>query len=418
MPLPITISLSPNTQEDDTKLALNNLFSFKYYKNGKDLSEVEDFFKKKFTTNNVFLFLTARAALYFLIKNLGLKKDNEVLLQAFTCVAVPEIIVSLGLKPVYIDLKNNGIDLNTDDFKNKITTNSRVLILQYTFGISPDIQEIRNICQKNNIFLIEDLAHIIDPIGYKSDKNINSASVFSFGRDKALSSVFGGVLIINNNNIAQKIKNDYEKLNFPSYIFILRTILHPILFNYTILPLYDKFNIGKVLLRLFLFLKIIPKSVFREEKIKGKVPQFLLKKYPNMLAKLILNQLNKIDIYNTHRKKIVKFYFNNLKNVKNLTIPKLNLNEPLLRFPIITSLSKIIFKTALKKNIYLGDWYEEVIAPKGVNFEKINYKIGNCKNAEIVGQNIINLPTHINIKIEDAKKIVSIIKNAAINATK
>ena len=74
-----------------------------------------------------------------------------------------------------------------------MTPKTRAIILQHTFGMPAELEKARAFAKRNNIFLIEDCAHsfgvIIDG---KMLGNEGDASFFSFGRDKVLSSVFGG----------------------------------------------------------------------------------------------------------------------------------------------------------------------------------------------------------------------------------
>ncbi len=417
MQKPITISLSPNTQTDDVWLAFKSLWQTSKYHNGPDLKKLENLILNYLKAKHIFLFISGRTALFFLLKHIGFKQGDEILLQSFTCVAVPEAIISAGLKPIYVDIEPNGYTMDLSKVEKLITPKTKAIIIQHTFGIPADINKAIAICKKYGLFLIEDSAHILDPLRMPPFQNKtyqNHAVIYSFGRDKTFSSIFGGALVINNTVLAKKLKTNYDKLDFPSFLFIFSTLLHPILLNCLVLPLYNIFNLGIILLKALLYFKIIPRSVFKQEKIKGVIPRFLLKKYPNILAKLVLNQLKKINLYNNHRLKLTEFYLENLKNIGDIKLPTLIHKTPLLRFPLLSSKSELIYKVCKKNNIYLGDWYEEAIAPYGVNFKSINYQIGSCPNAEKVGNNIINLPTHINISLETAEQLIRIIKKCFI----
>ncbi|MEA3354906.1 MAG: hypothetical protein U9Q63_00255, partial [Patescibacteria group bacterium] len=80
---------------------------------------------------------------------------------------------------------------------------------------------------------------------------------------------------------------------------------------------------------------------------------------------------------------------------------------PLLRYPILVNNPQKLINQAKKQHILLGDWYRPVIAPKGVNLKKVNYRLNSCPNAEKVSQKVINLPTLIT-KLQ-AKKVINFI---------
>ena len=63
------------------------------------------------------------------------------------------------------------------------------------------------------------------------------------------------------------------------------------------------------------------------------------------------------------------------------------------------------------RGIYLGDWYNNPIAPLKQPLKISFYQKNSCPNAERAVKITVNLPTHINISIDEAKEIIEIIKN-------
>src|SRR3989344_3654427 len=58
----------------------------------------------------------------------------------------------------------------------------------------------------------------------------------------------------------------------------------------------------------------------------------------------------------------------------------------------------------------IGDWYTSPVAPADTQLDKIGYELGSCPKAEKLAKETLNLPTHINIKKEDAQKIVNFLE--------
>ncbi len=56
------------------------------------------------SSDNIFLYWKGRVALYAALKAMGVKEGDEIILPAFTCVVVPNSIIYLGAKPVYVDI--------------------------------------------------------------------------------------------------------------------------------------------------------------------------------------------------------------------------------------------------------------------------------------------------------------------------
>ena len=392
----ILISISPNINKSDIVLVLKILFKPVFWKQGNFTQILSKKLQKQLKQNQCWLFNAGRNALQVGIRALNLKSTDEVLCQAFTCVAVPNAIKWAGAKPVFIDTVKNGFNLNLKDLKRKITKNSKALIIQHTFGNPDDIKAIKIICKKHKLILIEDCAHSLGV--YYQGKPIGSfgdMTMLSFGRDKIISSVFGGALLTKNKKLANKINKIYQSLNYPSYFWILKQLLHPIITG-LIKPIY--FIFGKYLMFIYQKSNLLSWPVLAKEK-KGQ-PGLLIKKIPNALAGLALLQLNKLKSINQQRQKIVKLY-HQIFQVWNLEY------FPLLRYPILVNNPKKIIKKAKHRQILLGNWYQSVVAPKGVDLKMINYQSGSCPNAEAVVKKVINLPTLIGqIK---AKKIINLI---------
>ncbi len=407
---PISISLSPNTEKDDIKLARDLLFKPGAWKKGNFVNELEQDFRKYLGINNAISFNSGRSSLLAILKSLDLKEGDEVLLQAFTCNAVPNPVIWAGLKPVYVDCEEKTFNMDVKDLTKKISTRSRAVIIQHTFGLPDFMDEILDICRLYNLILIEDCAHALGA-EYKGKKvgTFGKISFFSFSRDKIISSVYGGMVATNDDNLAQKIRDFQEKIGYPSNFWILQQLLHPVLMNYLILPTYGFF--GKYLLIIFQSLHIFSKAVHWKEK-RGEKPDYFPKKLPNALAELVLNQFKKIERFSNHRKEIAGLYYGSLVNTDFYLHPRLeDVKQTYLRFVVKSSDAHNIIRKAWNNNILIGDWYTTPVAPHDTRLDKLQYEIGSCPCAEKLAKITFNLPTHINISPADAETIIEFLKS-------
>lgn len=422
---PISNILSSNIQKDDLNLAFSLLFKPKELQDGQILEYYEkasangSFWPKNanfspiFTHKYYFPFNSGRSSLLAILGSLNLNEGNEIIIQAFTCTAVISPIIKAELKPIYCDIDNN-LNLDPNDLIKKITPNTKVVIAQHTFGFPAQIEKIAQICKENNLILIEDCAHCLgNKINNRYLGTFGDIAFYSFGRDKVVSAGFGGMVGVNDDIIANRLKNFSENLEFPKSSWTIKQILHPIFINYCILPLYNFLSIGKIIGKLFLILNITAKSVYDDEK-KGKWSPFFPKKMPGALKILTNNQLFKLLIFQQRRKDIASFYSNNIPNGFIPGFQNINNNIYLIRYPILindVSKKKKILNFLNKKGIYLYDgWSDSIIVPPDSDINKFKYKSGTCPNAERLVPQIINLPTHININLANAKEIIETLK--------
>ncbi len=434
---PISISLSPNVEPDDVKLASSLLFKKRVEVSPRQAClgetsttpalELEGKFRDYLGVKAAYSFNSGRSALMAVLQGLELEKGSEVLLQAFTCNAAANPIIWSGLQPVYVDCDQN-YNLSVEDLKKKITPKSRVVMIQHTFGLPADIDAIQEVCNEHNLILIEDCAHSLGAI-YKGKPigTFGEAAFFSFSRDKIISCVYGGVAVTNNEALAKKIATFQEKAGYPSDAWTNQQLLHPILMDKIILPTYSFF--GRYLLVLFQWLNVLSKAIHWKEK-RGMCPNYFPKRLPDKLALLAINQLKKLERFNDYRRELAKFYRQELSDCVGPTHAEKELrgSDPrknsgfvlpnelpdtkptYLRFAIRHNDAAKIIKKAWRKNLLLGDWYRTPVDPFDTLPDTVNYKKGSCPNAESFAGKMINLPTHINIRETEAKKIIEFIK--------
>ena len=235
---PIATALLPNAEQDDVFAALNLLLPWNRDKwlAGKELGELEETFKKYFNAKQAVSFSSARSGFYAILKGItevyGIKpEESEVLIQAYTTIAIPNAIKWAGFKPVYVDIKEDTFNIDPDKIEEKITPRTKILLAQHTFGIPAQMDKIAEIAKMRKLILIEDCAHSLGA-EFKGKRigTFGEAAFFSFGRDKIISSTSGGIAIANNENLAEKLKNFRDSLPLPPKKWIFQQLMHPVAF--------------------------------------------------------------------------------------------------------------------------------------------------------------------------------------------
>lgn len=398
----ISASLSPNSEPDDVLLALKVLLVPGNWIQGQAQKEVEDWFKKNYFGATVATFNSGRSALFALLQYFGISHGDEVIVQAFTCVAVPNAVLWVGATPIYVDL-DDTYNLDFSECEKKITKKTKAIIVQHTFGLPADIEAIVALAKKNNLLVIEDCAHCLGTL-YKGKMlgSYGDAAFFSFGRDKVVSSVWGGAACINEKckieNVKLKLREIHDAIPYPSKFWIFQQLLHPIAFR-LILPLYQ-LGIGKLLLVCLQTFKMLSFPVYPEEK-NGEQPNVFPKKYPNALAVLLVRQLRKLERYQWQRCENTSVYMNKLKSSGKVVEQVKEYRLGLLRYPMTVDNPKELIEYAKTQGILLGNWYHHVIDPSGVDFVRLGYKKGSCPKAEYAAKHIVNLPTRVSSDVRD-----------------
>ncbi|MCL5435751.1 MAG: DegT/DnrJ/EryC1/StrS family aminotransferase [Patescibacteria group bacterium] len=404
----IFTGLAPNTQKDDVELAWRLLVRPWSWFSSSAARELEAWFKQTLPTDYAFAFASGRGALCALLETFELQRKDEVLLQAYTCIAVPGAVIAAGGKPVYVDIEPDTLNMSPEDLERKISVNTRVLIIQHTFGAPAKLDALLAIAEKHHLFVIEDCAHTLGgKFGGRSLGAFGDAAIFSFGRDKAASSVFGGVAVTNDKIVAEKLEILRATAGRPGNFWVLQQLFHPIITR-AIKATYDS-GLGRVLLKLALSFGIISKSVYREEKAGGWL-EFSGKSLPGALAKMAVHQLKKLATYNSHRKELAALYQKGLEGTSLEAQANPESEAALMRYTVFVGDGGKLRRFARARKVFLGDWYAQVLAPDGVELAKFGYQIGMCPVAEARARMSVNLPVSPDITPKMTQRIIELVK--------
>lgn len=112
------------------------------------------------TGNRVRRYASGRAGLFHIVKSLALSEGSIILLPAYNCGVEVEAILRAGCK---VDFYRVGTDLSIDleNLHKKITTNTRAIVAVHYFGFPQELSNLKQICRRRDIVLIEDCAHAL-----------------------------------------------------------------------------------------------------------------------------------------------------------------------------------------------------------------------------------------------------------------
>lgn len=170
-----------------------------------------------FNRRHCFLVSSGKTALTLILlalKELRPERDR-VLIPAFTCYSVPSAIVRAGLKvsPCEIDLTT--LDFNEQQLRDKLADPRLLCVVPaHLFGLPADVTRIRAMIDDPDLIIAEDAAQAM---GNQSSGRLLGTSgdigFFSLGRGKALSTVEGGVILTDRDDIAAVVARKYTELD-------------------------------------------------------------------------------------------------------------------------------------------------------------------------------------------------------------
>ncbi len=345
--------------------------------------------------DSLFLYWKGRIALFAILKAIGVKDGDEVVIPGFTCVVVPNAIIYAGGKPVYVDISPDDYNTDISKLENAISPRTKAIVCQNTFGLSSNIEQILEIAQKYGLYTIEDCTHGFGGFYNGKPNGVHcDAAFFSTQWNKPFSTGIGGILLVNKGELVKKISKTEETKIRPA--LFERMILSSLIF-------FRKYFVNNFtqekLVSFFRFLSkhnLIIGSNQGNELKNVLMPDNYFKDISSVQVKKGIQQLKRLPRLNELRKKNAKEYTQYLKaNKKNHVDEKYFDNHLFLKYPLLVRDRKLFFELAQKSGIVLGDWFLSPLHPIETDLDAWDFNEDCCPVASYISKHIINLPTDI-----------------------
>lgn len=175
---------------------------------GRHASSFSAAFNKLLGTNHSILTGNCTDSLFIILRTLGIKPDDEIITPAFSCIPSSETISLCYAKPVFVDIDSKTCTIDATKIEEKITSKTKAIIVVHLYGQAAHISEIKSICEKHKLILIEDCAqaHLTQENG-KYAGTFGDAGAFSFYPTKNLGA-YGdaGCIVTHNDELAEKMR--------------------------------------------------------------------------------------------------------------------------------------------------------------------------------------------------------------------
>lgn len=135
----------------------------------------------------------------------GIRPGDEVLVPAVTFIAsASAIVTSVGAVPVFVDIDPQTASISPEGMEEAITDRTRGIVVVHYGGYPVDLDRILPIAEKHHLVLIEDCAHA-QGTEWKGHKvgSFGNMGAFSFQQSKAFTAGEGGVVLTNDEKIAE-----------------------------------------------------------------------------------------------------------------------------------------------------------------------------------------------------------------------
>lgn len=169
--------------------------------------KLEKAFCDKFGVKFAIAHNSGTSALHSCLSAIGVGPGDEVISPAITVMMNTLTILHHNAVPVYADVNPDTFNIDPADIERKITKRTKAIMAVSIYGLPPDLEPIMKIAKKHGIYVIEDNAECY--LGYYKGRvagSIGHMAIFSMENSKHISVGEGGMVVTNNEKLAERIR--------------------------------------------------------------------------------------------------------------------------------------------------------------------------------------------------------------------
>jgi len=324
---------------------------------GRFVRELEKRLSKYLGVKHLLLVSNGTLALQLAYKVLDL--TGEVITTPFSFVATTSSLNWEGLTPVFADIDENSLTIDSKKIETLITEKTSAIVPVHVYGNVCEVEEIQNIAEKHNLKVIYDAAHAF-AVKYRGESVLNHGdiSILSFHATKLFHTIEGGAIIFKDKELYEKAR---RAINFGYFEGEIRT-----------LGINAKMNEFQAVMGLCVLDEI--DTIFRNRK-------------------RVFDQYS--DLFTDSQISTLEWNENSTKNNAY--------------FPVVFESEKKLLEVVAaveKDNIYPRRYFYPSL--NNLPYLKDKY---SCPNSEDISKRVLCLPLYVELENKDVEKIARIVRN-------
>ena len=174
---------------------------------GKFVTKFEEQFAEFCGTKYGISSSSGTTALHLSLLALGIGLGDEVIVPSFTFISTANAATFTGAKPVFVDSEPSTWNINPVEIKKAITAKTKAIIPVHVYGHPANMDPILDIAREYNLAVVEDAAEAHGAL-YKGKKvgSLGNMGMFSFYGNKIITTGEGGMIVTDNEELAEKIR--------------------------------------------------------------------------------------------------------------------------------------------------------------------------------------------------------------------
>ncbi len=174
---------------------------------GPKLEEFERDFAEYIGAKHAVAVNSGTSGLHLCVRALNLKDGDEIITTPFSFIASANVLLYENCVPVFVDIDRETLNIDAGKIKAAITEKTKAIMVVHVFGRPSPMREIRGIADKYDLKIIEDACEAVGA-EYENLRvgNLGDCGVFAFYPNKQITTGEGGMVITDDEQIAQKCR--------------------------------------------------------------------------------------------------------------------------------------------------------------------------------------------------------------------
>lgn len=352
--------------------------------------------RRLYGVKHAFLFDSGRSALAAVLRACG--RGGEVILPGYTCMRVPQAVVSAGCIPVFADIAERSVNMDAASVERSISPRTTAVIITHQFGLPADVHETVDLCRRHNLLAVEDAA---PSVGASVDGALvgtfADAAVISFGLTKVLSAGSGGALLTRDADVAAKTAGPAaaaQRAGESSAFAFCRALAWKVATSDFV---YPALRLARTL--------VCDEAVFQTLPAPAELPKTMM--CADCVAALLRRQLADLDRNIERRGHRAAIYERELDDVYGIELSRVprGSRPAWIQYPVFASNKAGLIRELLRKSIDLSWTFRYSTAD--------SYGVTSCPNARRAAQTVVGLPTYPRLSEIEAYRICAAIRSFA-----
>jgi perosamine synthetase len=175
---------------------------------GSFVQDFEDKFSYTVNRQHGIAVCNGSAALEVAIAALKIGTDDEIILPTFTIISCAAAVVRAGAKPVVVDADPQTWNMDVSKIEAAITPRTKAIMVVHIYGLPVDMDAVVAIANQYQLAIIEDAAEAHGQ-SYRQRPcgSFGDISTFSFYANKHLTTGEGGMLLTDDDTLAERCRS-------------------------------------------------------------------------------------------------------------------------------------------------------------------------------------------------------------------